>query len=709
MPSQRHETESAESTKLVFGICAFLVVLVWVVFGQTLTHDFVNYDDQGYVFENAEVTAGLTIHGIVWAFTHTHSFNWHPLTWISHMLDCQLFGLHAGGHHFTSVLIHSIAVVLLFLVLRQMTGALWRCAFVAALFAIHPLHVESVAWVAERKDVLSGLFFLLTLGAYTHYVRHPSARSYLIVALFFALGLMSKPMLVTLPFVLLILDYWPLQRRPAAKPDKSKAQKTKRPGFLTPWIPLLREKIPLFALSIASCVITIVAQKSAIAPVDQLPLLRRLCNAALTLVVYLWQMIFPVHLAPLYLYPTQLRLGEAVFAALLIALISLVTFIARRRKPYLLAGWLWYLVMLLPVLGILQVGWQSHADRYTYLPHIGLYFALTWLIGELTVSWRRRQVILGAAGGVVIILFAAMAWKQTTYWSNTESLWRHAIKITPGNYVAFTNLGDALLQQARFREAMDTYEISLGLSPNHADAENGLASALARQGQDEKAIDHFQKAIAARPQDPEYHNNFGNTLCQEGRLDEGIREYEKALQLRPDPVEIHNAETQFNLANALLRKGQIDDAIAHYRASLQIQPNDVDTHTSLATALMRKGTPAEAIREFQVAVAIDPQSVNALNYLSWALATCSDGSLRKGESAVALAEQARNLTHDRDPLVLRTLAAAYAETGQYPRAIEVAGTGLTLAREQKNPRLAATIQKELALYQAGSPYHERQR
>ena len=397
---------------------------------------------------------------------------------------------------------------------------------------------------------------------------------------------------------------------------------------------------------------------------------------------------------------------------MIIALVSLVAFISRKRKPYLLAGWLWYLVMLLPVLGILQVGWQAHADRYTYLPQIGLYFALAWLIGELTVSWRYRHAVLGATGGVVIVLFAAMAWKQTTYWSNTESLWRHGIEVTPGNYIAFINLGDALhpsIGQGRFAEAMVKYEVSLGLSPNHADAENGLASALARQGRNEQAIDHFEKAIAARPQDPEYHNNFGNTLCQEGRLDDGIREYQKALELRPDPVEIHNAETQFNLANALLRKGQIDDAIAHYRESLKIQPNDVDTHTSLGTALMRKGIPAEAIREFQIALQINPQSINALNYLSWALATCSDDSLRKGDTATGLAEQARNLTNGRDPLVLRTLAAAYAETGNYSKAIEVASAGLTLAREQKNPRLAASIQKELALYQAGSPYHERQR
>jgi tetratricopeptide (TPR) repeat protein len=706
MPNHPEETESAGSRKLVLGISLFLVALVWAVFGQTLTHDFVNYDDQGYVFENAEVTSGLTIHGILWAFTQTHSFNWHPLTWISHMLDCQFFGLHAGGHHFTSVLLHSIAAVLLFLVSRRMTGALWRSAFVAAIFAIHPLHVESVAWVAERKDVLSGVFFLLTLGAYTRYVRHPSTRRYLLVAFFFVLGLMSKPMLVTLPLVLLILDYWPLERVSHSSSNKSKAKQT---YLLAAWTPLIREKIPLFALSIASCLITVVAQKSAIAPVDQLPLLRRLCNAALSVGIYLWQMIFPVRLAPLYLYPTKLRLGEAVFAALLIALTSLVAFISRRRRPYLLAGWLWYLVMLLPVLGILQVGWQAHADRYTYLPQIGLYFALAWFIRELTVSWRHRHAVLGARGGVIIVLFAAMAWKQTTYWSNTESLWRHAIEVTPRNYVAFTNLGDALLQQGRFDEAMAKYEVSLGLSPNHADAENGLASALARQGQYEQAIDHFKKAIASRPQDPEYHNNFGNTLCQEGLLDEGIREYEKALQLRPDRVEIHNAETQFNLANALLRKGQIDDAIAHYHESLQIQPNDVDTHTSLATALMRKGMPAEAIREFQIALEISPQSVNALNYLSWALATCSDDSLRKGDSAIALAEQAKNLTNGRDPLVLRTLAAAYAETGNYSKAIEVARTGLTLAREQKNPRLTATIQKELALYQAGSPYHERQR
>ena len=351
------DTERFGSLPIVIGICFFLTALTWVVFAPAIHAEFINYDDQTYVYQEPKVTAGLSIQGMIWAFTHFHSENWHPLTTISHMLDCQIYGLNPGGHHFTNVVLHTFAVILLFLVLRQMTGAIWLSGFVAAVFAIHPLRVESVAWVSERKDVLSAVFFMLILSAYTHYARKPSLNRYLLVVLLFALGLLSKSMLVTVPFVLLLLDYWPLQR----SVDLAALRK------------FALEKIPLVLLAVASCVVTLFAQKGTVSSLEKLPFLWRLTNACATYLIYIWQMIWPVRLLPFYYHPGSHLppWSIAVSIALLVALTALA-FGARQSRPYLLTGWLWYLGMLLPVIGIVQVSMQARADRYTYLPQIGL-------------------------------------------------------------------------------------------------------------------------------------------------------------------------------------------------------------------------------------------------------------------------------------------------------------------------------------------------
>ena len=693
----------------MIGICIGLILITWLIFGQTLAHNFVNYDDQSYIYENGQVTSGLTLHGIVWAFAHSHSFNWHPLTWISHMLDCQLFGLNAGGHHFISALLHSIAAVLLFLVLREMTGALWPSAFVAAIFAVHPLHVESVAWAAERKDVLSAVFFFLILGVYVRYVRRPTRFRYLVIALLFALGLMSKPMLVTVPLVLLILDYWPLDRFPHSSRTKSRGEQTGR-RQRNSVAPLIREKIPLFVLSLVSCVVTLVVQKHAIAPVDQLPLRPRLANALLSSAIYLKQMFVPLRLSPLYLLSAKSPAsGEVLLSAAVILVISAVAIASWKKRPYLLAGWLWYWIMLLPVLGIVQVGWQAHADRYTYLPQIGLCLMLTWAAIDLSCSWPHRREILAALSGLVIFVLGWLAWKQASYWHDSESLWRHAITVTPDNHIAFTNLGDSLLKKEQIDDAIAQYQKALELEHTDSDAENGLGSTLFRKQQIDQAIDHYRKAIVLRPEDPEYHNNLGNALCQKGLFDDAIINYRKALDLRPDRADLSNAETEFNLANALLRQNQIDEAIVHFHRSLEIQPNDADTHDNLGNALVRQGNAEDGIVQYQQALQIDPRSVRALGDFSWVLATCSDGSFRNGTKAVELADEARSLSGGKDPVIVRTLAAAYAESGQFSQAIETARSALELANAQRNPRLARALEREMALYQAGSPYHESRR
>src|SRR5437867_3841281 len=396
----------------LFGLSIFLAALTWAVFGQTFGHQFINYDYPLYVFDNAHVRAGLTWRGILWAFTHVHSQNWHPLTTISHMLDCQLFGVNPGAHHLVNVFFHSIAAVLLFILLAQITdgasrtGGIWLGGFVAAVFAIHPLRVESVAWIAERKDVLSGVFFMLTLIAYAAYTRKRSVGRYLTMSILFACGLMSKPMLITTPIILLLLDYWPLDRfaRRGTSPSDWRTRSTMSK--------LLIEKIPLFGLSVASCVATLWAQNFALGSTQFLPLKWRITNALFSYVEYVRQMFWPGDLIPFYVHPeNRLEIWRLLVAAIVLITLTAIAFIRRRENPYLIVGWLWYLVMLIPVIGIVQVGLQGHADRYTYLPQIGLDIALVWLIWDLTKSWRQQKILLGAAAAVVLATLSILSWK----------------------------------------------------------------------------------------------------------------------------------------------------------------------------------------------------------------------------------------------------------------------------------------------------------
>ncbi|PYK19225.1 MAG: hypothetical protein DME56_10850 [Verrucomicrobia bacterium] len=499
------------------GICIALAALSWLVFGQTLWHDFVNYDDPRYVYENTNITEGLSISGIVWAFTHIHSMNWHPLTTISHMLDCQLYGLKAGWHHCTNVLLHSIAVMLLFVGLLQMTGAFWRSAFVAAVFAIHPLRVESVAWIAERKDVLSGVFFMLTLLAYLYYVRLPRTGRYLMVVFVFACGLMSKPMLVTLPFVLLLLDYWPL--------DRIRGQVSKR----------VLEKIPLIALSAVSSIATLVAQKGAVGYTEELPVLERFNNAVLSYVLYIWQMLSPVNLAVFYPHPeNRLPLWQISSSFLLLICVTAVAIALRKKRPYLITGWLWYLGTLVPVIGLVQVGWQGRADRYTYLPQIGLYIAVTWALTDLTTSWRHRRTILSAAALLTIGLLSWGAWVQTSYWRDSETLFKHALAVTTNNDVAENNLGIVFLQKGQLDEAISLLKSAVDLRPDNSPAHENLAKALLQKGQVADALVHYRKLLELQPDNMEVHNIVGTVLVQQGQIREGVEEWQKVLEIQPD-------------------------------------------------------------------------------------------------------------------------------------------------------------------------------
>ena len=581
-------------------ICLGLALAVWLVFGQTLGYEFVNYDDAAYVYGNAQVSQGLSWRGVEWAFTYGNIGHWHPLTWLTHMLDCQLYGLQAGGHHFTNLLLHGAATILLFLVLRRMTGFLWRSAFVAAVFAIHPLRVESVAWVAERKDVLSAFFFMLTLGAYVRYVRcPPSMIRYGAVVLCFALGLLSKNMLVTLPFVLLLLDYWPLNRLSGS------------PRIL---LRRVAEKIPLFVLTIGSCVATVLVPEKLTA--DKLPFGLRMENAVVSYVTYLWQMIHPSGLACYYPNPVNyLPFWQVVGALGLLLAISGAVWAFHKQYPWLIVGWLWYLGMMIPVIGIVQISSYAHADRYTYLPQIGLYLIIAWVATELVAGWRHGRWLVGSLAFAVIVALILCARTQVSYWKNSTTLWEHTLAVSGDTDVAHNNLGMALVQKEQWTQAIVQFQQALKINPDYASAHDNLGTALVQKGQLDEAIAQFQQALKVNPGDDLAHNNLGMALVQKGQLDEAIAQYQQALKINPDFDMAH-----LDLGIALAKNGQLDQAITQYQQALEINPNYDLAHFNLGNALSQKGKVDEAIIQYQQTLKINPDSDTAHLDLGIALA-----------------------------------------------------------------------------------------
>jgi protein O-mannosyl-transferase len=671
MKARARKIETTPPSRLAyFAVCGAIFVLIGIVFGQTLSHDFVNYDDKTYVYGNPLVSAGLSIHGLSRALVDTQTNNWHPLTLVSHMIDCQLYDLKAGGHHFTNVLLHTIAAVLLFFWLRNITGRFWCSAFVTALFAIHPLRVESVAWIAERKDVLSAVFFFLTLGAYVGYARAKSFGRYLTMSILFACGLMSKPMLVTTPVVLLLLDYWPLNRE---QKTEIRGQKFKAEI----WWKLIAEKLPLFGLSLASSIVALALQVHAPASVGQLPFSWRLQNALVTYVTYIWQMFWPANLAVFYPHPDdRLGLWQVALAAGLLIATTWIVFTLRQNRPYLLVGWLWYLIMLLPVIGIVEVGLQGHADRYTYLPQVGLYIALTWLAGDISASLRYRKEILATVGIGTVIVLSACAWKQTTYWRSSETLWTHTLAVTTDNDVALTNLGTSLMERGQLDDALSYFQ-----------------SALAIRSRSEHS--HYNLSLAL------IHDSTGNVLARKRRLNDAIAHFRQAIELRPDFPDAH-----YNLGTALFQKGDLDGAIAQWRTTLSIHPHDAGAHTSLGNALVQKGLLREAVDHYERALQSDPDSILPLNNLAWVMSTGPDDSLRNNEVAVQLATKANQLSKESNPVFIRTLAAAYAQAGQFAIAIETAQRASEQANAQGAHDLALQIQEDVDLYQRRTPFRD---
>ncbi len=598
-------------TRRPIPLALALVAAIAIVFAPVVRHGFVNFDDPQYISENPFVTGGLSQRGISWAFTAGYAANWHPLTWISHMLDVQAFGLDAGAHHATNVVLHAASALLLFGLLHRVTGAPGRSWFVAALFAVHPLHVESVAWIAERKDVLSTLFWMLTIWAYVRYVSQPRAGRYLTVVVLFALGLMAKPMLVTLPFTLLLLDVWPLGRLPLR----------------------VREKLPLLALTIASSVITFVVQQQAgaVKELVELPIGRRAANALVAYVAYIGKALWPGGLAAIYPYPESIASWRVGAALALLAAITALAFRARQRYPYVLVGWLWYLVTLVPVIGLIQVGSQPIADRYTYVPLIGLFIVVAWGVPDLLARWPWRFSVMRAAAVLVIAASAATARAQVRHWRNSVALWEHALAVTTANYRAEGNLGHALASEGRLDEAISHYTAAVRIHPGYAEAHNNLGLALATQGKIDEAIPHYTEAIRSMPDYFDAHGNLGAALAGRGRYADAINHFAIAVRLQPEQGRARQnlARAHYDFGRTLAEQGNVEQAIQQFLEGLRLEPTNADLHYDLGVMYARRGDLRAAAARFEEALRIDPNHQDARRALD-ALTKLGGAGLQTG-------------------------------------------------------------------------------
>jgi tetratricopeptide (TPR) repeat protein len=592
---------------LKIAICIFLAVSTFAVYSQVQDHEFINYDDDKYVTNNEYVKAGFTRDSVGWALTTSYNSNWHPMTWLSHMLDAQLFGPNSKGHHLTNLLFHIANVLLLFLVLLRMTGALWQSGFVAALFALHPLNVESVAWVAERKNVLSTFFWLLTMWAYIRYAQKTNLKRYSLVILFFAMGLMSKPMLVTLPFVLLLLDYWPLRR----------LQSDRRTAISR----LVYEKIPLLVLVAGSVVTTLTVQKmgGALGSLNAFPIQERVINALVSYWLYLQKMIWPGGLAIFYAHPENtLSVWKGLATAALLALVTTAAIRLARRAPYFAVGWFWYLGTLIPVIQLVQTGSIAMADRYAYVPLIGIFIIIAWGLPELLAKWRLRSRILTIAAGIWISTLMLMTWNQVSHWKNSITIFSHAIEVTDIEYpdflLAHNNLANALLAEGRTGKAISHYKMAINLMPDYAVNHNHLANALFAEQKTEEAISHFKMAIELMPDYAIAHNNLGTVLLAEQKTEEAISHYKTAVKLLPDYATAH-----YNLGFALMKEKKTGEAIFHFKMAIQLEPNNTNAHSNLGNALLAEQKTKEAISHYKIAINLKPDNPLVLQNFKMAL------------------------------------------------------------------------------------------
>ena len=651
-------------------IALLLALGTLVVFLPVGSFQFINYDDDDYVTGNVMVQGGLTPAGVKWAFTTFHASNWHPLTWLSHMADCELFKLNAGAHHFGNVFLHAASAALLFVLLLLLKGKIWPAALVAALFAWHPLHVESVAWISERKDVLSTFCALLALIAYVRFAQErmgarsqeqgesnqtnasPGSKFYWLALLCFALGLMAKPMLVTLPFLLLLLDYWPLKRFPLS-------------AFGSP---LLIEKIPFFALAAASSVVTFLAQQrgEAVVSLARVSLRHRLENAPVAVVDYLLKLFWPADLCAIYPMPEQISAWKIALSATVLILISAAAWHWRKVKPCFLVGWLWFLGTLVPVIGLVQVGGAAMADRYTYIPSIGIFLALVFFMMEFAGKSRRRKIISAGLAIAALIACILATQNQLRFWRDSETLFRHAVAVMPNNEIALINLGSALELQNRLNEAL----------------------AIDRQAEELKTGRY------------QLHNNLGNLLAKLGRHEESLAEYHEAIRLRPA-----NAMLRAITGSELAALGRFDEALTLFAAAEKLDPHYAWPHIEIAKVLFKLGSDDKAVDELRAALRLEPDSFQILATTAYYLAANENAAARDGKNALGLALKANEISGRSQPMVFDVLGMACAENGDFTNAQICAENALTLATAAKLKSLEP-LQQRLELYKNKKPWRE---
>ena len=691
--------ESNRQWWLRWLVGVLLAIVTLAAYAPVADGQFISLDDLDYVVNNPHVQQGLSWSAIKWAFSTFHSSNWHPLTWLSHMLDCQFYGLNPAGHHLTSLVLHVANTWLLFLLLLNLTSRLWPAAFAALLFALHPMHVESVAWISERKDVLSAFFFLLTLLAYARYVELNRIQSpirwpvYGLTLLLFALGLMAKPMLVTLPCVLCLLDYWPLAR--FQLPIKSQPVGALRR--------LIVEKIPFFILTVLSCWVTWLAQSSggALKPMADFPLENRLVHIPVSYIWYVFKLFWPADLSVFYnMTHTEHFVSTVAGACLLLLAITAFAVRRARQQPWLLVGWLWFVVMLVPVLGLVQVGNQAYADRYSYLPYVGLFIIIAWGVPALLAGWPRRNAILLAAALLVSTGCGFLTVDQVRLWQNGQALYERALALEPENEKAWALLGITYMTQGNVDTAIASMRHATTIDYMYSEAWDDLGGMLFIKGNYPDAQDAFEMALLYTRNKPKIYNKLGDMFKATSRYADAITNYQSSLELAPDQPEI-----QSSLGQCLVLNRQPAAAAFAFQNAIRLQPDDGQAQLGLAMILGDGGRDAGAIAHYRKAVQLDTNSIIALNNLAWLLATASDPRLRNGSQAVPLAEHACNLTKNQDAFFIGTLAAAYAEAGRFNDAVAAAQKARDVALANGQKEVADGNERLLKLFKSGQAFH----
>jgi tetratricopeptide (TPR) repeat protein len=722
-------------------VLVFLALVVAIVFWPLIQAEFINYDDPAYVTENLYIR-GFSGRNILWAFKSIFIY-WQPLTWISYMADYELYGLKSSGFHLNNLALHVANTVVLFLVLERLTGRRMQSLFVTLLFAIHPLHVETVAWISERKGLLSSLFWFLAIGAYIRYAARPGAGWYIVIVLCFAMGLMAKPMIITLPCLLLLLDWWPLGRIGSAPTTSSpRIEHPARGNRRFPqktWRYLIGEKLPLFAISAAGAVLAVLAQREADAMVtlQALQLKDRLANSFVGYASYLLKTIWPTDLIVIYPRPDHWLTWQVALSAAIVVGISACAFVSRHRRPFVFVGWFWFLGTLVPVIGILQVGDQAIADRYTYVPLIGLFVVVVWGAAEFAESSSFRRNLVVSVGAAIVILGGALTARQVRHWHSTRTLFEYALRVDPNNSQVCAVVGSLRSADGKYDDAVHLLENALRVDPRRSDAHVHMGLTLEKQGKLEESIKHYEEATRIKPSYAEAHQLLGLALSRQGKQSEALEQMQIVLRLKPDSPAAHN-----DLAMILYAKGDVDEAIAHLEAAVRIDPNLGTAHENLGTALLAKGDLVQASAHLRAALAISPDSANArlrlgtilmaqgetrggleklrealrlkpdwpelLNDLAWILATNPRPEFRNSSEAVQFAEKACQLTGFKRAMFVGTLAAAQAEAGRYDEAVRTAQRAYDIATAAGDKQLAETNLKLIDLYRSGKPFRSGQ-